>query len=68
MKDMAEMSAPPLGVKPAYLVAEDRITELCEAVVRMVEGKNYKLAKRYAREIYYQCDLMNQIESEEASR
>jgi len=56
---------PPLGCKPVYIVTEDRILELCSGIGRMVSSGNYALAKKFAKEIYLQCDLLLQMESEE---
>ena len=62
---MGEMEKPPLGAAPAYIVAENRIDTLCLAIGRTIKGGNYELAKRFAKEIYLQCDLLMQMESED---
>lgn len=53
---------PPLGVKPIWLVAEERIKDLSEAITRLIasdETHYYKLckAKDYAEEIKQFCVL-----------
>lgn len=59
------MEKPPLGCKPAYLVAEERIFDLRNGIGRMIDGGNYDMAKKFAKELYLQCDLLLQMESEE---
>ena len=60
-----KIEKPPLGCKPVYIVTEDRILELCSGIGRMVSNGKYALAKKFAKEIYLQCDLLLQMESEE---
>lgn len=53
---------PPLGVKPVWLVAEERIKDLSEAITRLITGDEthyYKFnkAKDYAEEIKQFCTL-----------
>lgn len=53
---------PPLGVKPVWLVAEERIADLSEAITRLIasnETHYLKLnkAKDYAEEIKQFCIL-----------
>lgn len=50
-------SKPPLGVKPCYLVAEDRISELSDGIKRQLgsDKPNYGLVERWANEIVDQC-------------
>lgn len=53
---------PPLGVKPIWLVAEERINDLCEAITRLIasdETHYLKLnkAKDYAEEINLFCKM-----------
>ena len=60
-----KIEKPPLGCKPAFIVAEDRILDLCSGIGRMIDGGNYEMAKKFAKEIYLQCDLLLQMESEE---
>ena len=57
---------PPLGVKPAYIVAEDRIKELAEAIVRLSEEGRCHTEKiiLWAKEIQMQCLIMQCIKEE----
>ncbi len=64
-REHEENKKPPLGCKPVYLVAEDRIFDLMNGICRMIVGGNYDMAKKFAKEIYLQCDLLLQMESEE---
>jgi len=59
---------PPLGVKPSFLTAESRISDLAEAILRYTEGgctkHGYEQIKTFAKEIYLQSDLALQMEGE----
>lgn len=53
---------PPLGVKPAWLVAEERIADLSEAITRLITSNEthylkFNKAKDYAEEIKLFCKL-----------
>ena len=65
MTSTEKIEKPPLGCKPAFIVAEDRILDLCSGIGRMLSSGNYDLAKKFAKEIYLQCDLLSQMEREE---
>lgn len=63
------MEAPPLGVKPDFLVIPERNKELAEAVIRYceysecshMEIKNFELMKRLAIEIAGNCNTQIKI-------
>lgn len=52
---------PALGARPCWLVAESRIQELSEAILRQLEAENtkYDLIKQWATEIEEQCNLID---------
>ena len=59
---------PPLGVKPAWMVAWNRIVELAEAIERQYESPNgdARLVEKWAQEITWQCTIIEAFEDEEA--
>lgn len=56
---------PPLGIKPAFIAGEERIHGLIEAINRQLGYGNYENVKKYAKEIYLQADLIQQMEERE---
>ena len=58
---------PPLGVKPAWIVAWSRIAELCDAIERQYESQNGdpKLVEKWAQEIGWQCTMIESLKDEE---
>lgn len=48
---------PPLGVKPCFIQAEERIKDLADAISRYANRGDYETIKRWAREICLQCDI-----------
>ena len=58
---------PPLGVKPAKMVAWSRIGELAEAIKRQYESGNGKaeLCEKWAVEIGWQCALIQSMTEQE---
>lgn len=48
---------PPLGVKPCYIQAEERIKDLAEAISRYADRGDYEVVKKWAREICLQCEI-----------
>ena len=58
---------PPLGVKPSWMCAWQRIGDLCEAIVRQYESHdgNAHLCKQWAREIVMQCEIIEEMRKEE---
>ena len=59
---------PPLGVKPSWMVAWQRIGELADAIERQYESSNgnYKLVEKWAQEIGWQCSIIEAFEDQEA--
>jgi len=51
------LSKPPLGVKPCYIQAEQRIKDLADAISRYANRGDYEIIKRWANEILMQCDI-----------
>lgn len=66
---MDAQQKPPLGVKPAWMVAWSRIGDLAEAITRQYESQNgnARLAEKWAQEIGWQCSIIEAFEDEEAS-
>lgn len=56
---------PPLGARPCFVLADERIKELSEAITRYSGTGEYKIMKKWAKEIVMQCDIaeMNRGES-----
>lgn len=61
---------PTLGVKPAWLVAWSRIAELIAAIERQYESQNgnARLVEKWAKEIGWQCSIIEAFKDEEESR
>lgn len=61
---MEEQHTPPIGCKPAWLVAWGRIGELIGAIERQYESScgNAKLVERWAEEIQMQCKIIETTE------
>ena len=57
-------NAPPIGCKPAWLVAWSRISDLIGAIERQYESPvgNAKLVERWAEEIIMQCRIIEHSE------
>ena len=55
---------PPLGARPAYVAAGERVHELAEAIVRNSGDVqlNTSLIKKWAGEIMAQCEIVDQID------
>jgi len=49
---------PQLGACPYYVIAESRIIDLTMAINRCLEERSYENVKKWAKEIYYQADLL----------
>lgn len=57
---MNEYKKPPLGCRPCYIAAGERIQELASAIKRYAtepENYSYKIQK-WAKEIVSQCDIV----------
>lgn len=48
---------PPLGVKPCYIQAEERIKDLADAISRYANRGDYEIIKKWANEICLQCEI-----------
>lgn len=61
--DQTQQSKPPLGVKPYWMVAWSRISDLAEAIERQYEDANgnAELVELWAREIVLQCQILNRL-------
>lgn len=61
---------PPLGVKPAWMVAWSRIAELCEAIERQYESHNgnTELVMQWASEIGWQCSIIESLKPDGEER
>ena len=61
---------PPLGVKPAWMVAWSRIAELCGAIERQYESQNGdpELVEKWAQEIGWQCSMIEALKEEDAEK
>lgn len=57
---MEEQQAPPLGCKPAWMVAWSRIGDLAGAIQRQYESAigNAQLVGEWAKEIQMQCKII----------
>lgn len=57
---------PPLGVKPAWMVAWNRIAELCEAIERQYESHNgdHELVEKWAQEIGWHCSIIEALKDD----
>lgn len=56
---MKRTSKPPIGARPYYIAAENRIMELADAIRRNPGGEN---VPEWAREIMLQYELMRRME------
>ena len=58
---------PPLGVRPAWLVAWSRIGELISGIERQYESGNgdTKLVEKWANEIAWQCTIIEAMKDTE---
>lgn len=63
MMNEHQLSKPPLGVKPYWMVAWSRISDLAEAIERQYEDENgnTELVELWAREIILQCQILKQL-------
>lgn len=61
--DQTKQSKPPLGVKPYWMVAWSRISDLIEAIEGQYEDAsgNAELVELWAREIVLQCQILNRL-------
>lgn len=61
--DQTKQSKLPLGVKPYWMVAWSRISDLVEAIERQYEDANgnAELVELWAREIVLQCQILKQL-------
>lgn len=48
---------PPIGVKPCFIHAEERIKDLADGISRYAHKGDYEIIKKWAREICLQCEL-----------
>lgn len=64
--DQTQPSKPPLGVKPYWMVAWSRISDLAEAIERQYEDAsgNAELVELWAREIILQCQILNRLKEQ----
>lgn len=64
--DQTQQSKPPLGVKPYWMVALSRISDLVEAIEWQYEDENgnTELVELWTREIILQCHILNQLKEE----
>lgn len=61
-----DMKKPPLGAKPYYIVASDRIEDLARAIYDYSqEFDKTDLIKKWVNEIIYQCETMEKIKATE---
>jgi hypothetical protein len=58
-KNEVNTEKPPLGVKPSWLQAEQRIKELASAIERNAEKKNVNKLRVWIEELGYQCDILS---------
>lgn len=68
---MDETKKPPLGVKPAWLVAEGRIVELSSALNRYAqhcEKSEISIMRMWAEEIIMQCNIIEKMEALDEKR
>lgn len=58
-----DASKPPIGVKPYYVAAWQRIGELIDAIERQYESHDgdAKLVEKWANEIQWQCSLIESL-------
>lgn len=64
---MGETGKPPIGVPPYWIVARDRIIELCGAIERNATYSTRETAdaiKIWAKEIMLQCNLIEKVGEE----
>ena len=62
---MNTYSKPPMGCKPAWLVAENRISELAQAIDRSVECRDRIGSMRnWAQEILLQLEILENIKED----
>lgn len=61
MKEDKESEKPPLGTKPSWLQAEERIKELASAIERNAEKKNVNRLRVWIEELGYQCDILEHV-------
>jgi len=68
--EVNQQSKPPLGVKPYWMVAWSRISDLAEAIERQYEDANgnAELVELWAREIVLQCQILNLEEQKNDER
>ena len=50
-------SKPPLGVKPCFICAEERIKDLADGISRYAHKGDYEIIQKWAKEICLQCEL-----------
>ena len=64
--DQTQRSKPHLGVKPYWMVAWSRISDLVEAIERQYEDANgnAELVELWAREIVLQCQILNRLKGQ----
>lgn len=61
---MAKNERPPLGVKPYYLAASDRIEDLADAIKRYAPNCDveYEKISQWAEEIKMQCAICKKLD------
>lgn len=61
----AEMHKPPIGIKPGWLYATERISELASAIHRYVYdervGINIRLMRMWAEEMILQLEILDKL-------
>ena len=64
--NLKEEHKPPLGVIPYWVIAENRIEELANAILRYIGEKNsVNNIKNYAKEIILYCSLIEKMQEKE---
>ena len=60
LSNMPKNCKPPIGVKPFWAAAEERIKDLAEAILRYADDShNYDMIKKWSNEIYEQCCMVD---------
>ena len=60
---MKEVPKPPIGVMPYYMVAQNRVLSLAQAITRyaLISDMDADKIKKWAEEIVAQCELMEKL-------
>lgn len=68
MTNYSDMKKPPLGVKPAYIHAAERIKDLADAISRNAMESNTYYLRIWANEMVNQIALLNEYKPVEIRR